>query len=91
MVNIEEKKYGFFFGPNILFIEMHDVIKVDTIENIYKEIKESFPTTDIKIIAYKNLIGYWAAYEIGTSNSIYCGTMSLKTTKEQISKYLKMK
>lgn len=82
-------QYNFFFGPNTLFIEMNDTILPETLGNIYRTIKESFPNTDIKVVAYKNLLGYWAAYSIENDDSIYCGTMSLKDTREKINKYLK--
>ena len=87
MVYIEEKGYGFYFGPGTLFLEFKVPMTGDSVKDAYNEIKESFPNTEIKVVAYKNIIGYWAAYVVETGNSIYCGTMSLKTTKEQIAKY----
>ena len=88
MINIIEKNYGYYFGNKTLFLEFKNAIHSDTVINTVNEIKEEYPNAEIKIVAYKNILGYWAAYEIETGNSIYCGTMSAKTTKEQINKYL---
>lgn len=88
MENNEESKYSFHFGPNVLFLEFHDVIHFNTVKDAYEEVMLSFPNTKIKVIAYKAILGYWTAFEIETGNPIYCGTMSLKTTREQINKYL---
>ncbi len=85
---MKKENYEFYFENNILFIELNDVLNADTIINIYNEIKEGFPNKEIKVVAYKNILGYWAAYVVETGKSIYCGTMSGKTTKEQINKYL---
>ncbi len=88
MVTNEEKGYGFYFGPGVLFLEFNIPMTGSNVQDAYNEIKESFPNTEIKVVAYKNILGYWAAYVVDTADSIYCGTMSLKTTKEQIAKYL---
>jgi hypothetical protein len=88
MIINEEKGYKFYFSPGILFLEFKIAINKSIIQDAYNEIKESFPNTEIKVVAYKNILGYWAAYIVKTGKSIYCGTMSLKTTKEQIAKHL---
>jgi hypothetical protein len=88
MVINEEKGYGFYFGPGILFLEFKVPMTVDAVQDAYDEVRKSFPNTEIKVVAYKNILGYWAAYIVKTGKSIYCGTMSLKTTKEQIAKHL---
>lgn len=88
MITNDEKGYGFYFGPGIMFLEFKVPMTGSNVQDAYNEVKESFPNTEIKIIAYKNLLGYWAAYNISNHESIYCGTMSLKDTKEKISKYL---
>ena len=80
--------YEFHFGPNILYLEFKDAMKADSVENAVKEIRESFPNTNIEVVAYKNILGYWPAYHIKSGHSIYCGTRSLKNTRESITKYL---
>lgn len=86
--NTDKERYKFYFDEHTLFIELNDILHADTIMEIYNEIKEGFPNKEIKVVAYKNILGYWAAYVIENGRSIYCGTMSGKTTKEQINKYL---
>ena len=60
----------------------------DMVEDACDEVRLSFPDTEIRVIAYKNVLGYWAARDIVNDKSIYCGTMSLKATKSTIYKYL---
>lgn len=88
MVTNNEGGYGFYFGPETLFLEFIIPITENSVKDAYNEIKESFPNTKIKVVAYKNIIGYWAAYVVETGKSIYCGTMSVKDTREKINKYL---
>ena len=84
----EDKGFTFHFGPDVLYIEFKVPMDSNSIDNASASIKVTFPNTNFKIVAYKNIIGYWASYVLGTGESIYCGTMSLKDTKEKIKKYL---
>ena len=80
--------YKFHFGNGILYLEFKIPLQSTTIEEAIKDIRESFPNTNFEIVAYKNIIGYWEAYHLKTNTSIYCGSMSLKDTREKIKKYL---
>jgi hypothetical protein len=83
--------YKFHFMDNVLFLEFNTPILNNTIDEAIIDIKETFPHKDITIIAYKNILGYWAAYQINPKHSIYCGTTSLKDTKEKINNFLNNK
>lgn len=85
---IKKEKYGYFFGHQTLFLEFTTAIFADSVIDAVKEVKEEFPNSQIEIVAYKNILGYWAAYYIESGKSIYCGTTSLKDTKEKIIKSL---
>ena len=80
--------YTFHFDNGVLYLEFKIALKSDTIEEAIKDIRESFPNTKFEIVAYKNIIGYWSAYNIKSGESIYCGSMSLKDTREKIKKHL---
>lgn len=85
---IKKENYGYHFGEKTLFLEFTNVIQKDSISNAIQEVREEFPNSIFEIVAYKNIIGYWAAYYIKSGYSIYCGTTSLKDTKEKINKSL---
>lgn len=80
--------YDFYFDNNILFLEFKDVSENFMINDIISDIKETFPNKQFDIVAKKNILGYWSAYDYSKNQSIYCGTTSAKTTKEQLKKYL---
>lgn len=86
---IKKEKYGYFFGNKTLFLEFSDILDSNSVINAIQEVKEEFPNSQIEIVAYKNILGYWAAYYLESGKSIYCGTTSLKDTKEKITKSLK--
>lgn len=88
MINMNDEGYSFYFGPKTLFLEFHVPMKETSITDAINQVKESFPDTEITVVAYKNIIGYWSAYNIKNKQSIYCGSMSLKRTKDSISNYL---
>lgn len=74
----------------ILIIEANDHID----RSIVKELKESFENSTNKkypIILWRNLVGYYSAYDFNNDCSIYCGTLSEKTSLEQIKEYEKNK
>lgn len=79
--------FKFYFEEDILFIEFKSDCSKSCIDEIVQDLVNSFPDKSFKIVAFKNPLGYWAAYLIDSRKSIYCGTQSLKTTKEQIKKY----
>lgn len=81
---------NFKIKNNILIIESDD--KID--KEIVKQSKESFEKSTNKkysIVLWRNVIGYYSAYDFDKNCSIYCGTMSEKTSLEQINEYLKWK
>lgn len=80
--------FKFYFGDDTLFLEFKIPINSNSIENAISEVRNTFPNLSFSVVAYKNILGYWSAYHIKTSDSIYCGTMSIKITKENIKKYL---
>jgi hypothetical protein len=80
--------YDFYFDNNILFIEFKDITENIIVNDIIESIKLSFPNKQFDIVAKRNILGYWTADDYLNNKSIYCGTMSLKITKEQIKKYL---
>lgn len=47
-------------------------------------LKKSFP-----FVGFCNILGYYSGYDFNKNQSIYCGTMSEKTTVEQIKEYIK--
>ena len=70
----------------VLIIEANDQINIDLVKQ-YKEEWENSTGKKYPIILWKNLIGYYSAYDFENNCSIYCGTMSQKTSMEQIKKY----
>ena len=80
--------FKFYFGDDTLFLEFNIPIKSDNVKNAISEIRNTFPNLSFSVVAYKNILGYWSAYHVKTGNTIYCGTMSIKTTKDNIKKYL---
>lgn len=47
-------------------------------------LEKSFP-----FVGFCNILGYYSGYDFNKNQSIYCGTMSEKTTVEQIKQYIK--
>lgn len=71
----------------ILFLsDFKDTITRELVKGFAEKFKE---TTEgaFKYVAYKNIIGYYTGYDPENDKSIYCGTMSKKTTIEQIKEY----
>jgi len=40
---------------------------------------------------FKNILGYYSGYDFEEDHSIYCGTLSEKTSIEQVKDYIKRK
>lgn len=72
----------------ILIIEANDRITRDLVKQYKKNFENSTGKT-YPIVLWKNTIGYYSAYDFEKDCSIYCGTMSEKTSLEQIKEYLK--
>ena len=56
-----------------------------------KELVESLNKSSNKKYKYaisNNSLGYWKGYDLELNKSIYCGTMSQKTSIEQIKEYI---
>lgn len=56
-----------------------------------KELVESLNGSSNKEYKYaiaNNSLGYWKGYDLELNQSIYCGTMSQKTSIEQIKEYI---
>ena len=70
----------------ILIIEANDRINRKKIKKIKEEFEQS-TGNKYPIVLWKNTIGYYSAYDFENNCSIYCGTMSEKTSIEQINKY----
>ena len=70
----------------ILIIEAKDRINRELVKQ-YKEEFEQSTGNKYPIVLWKNTIGYYSAYDFENNCSIYCGTMSEKTSIEQINKY----
>jgi hypothetical protein len=79
--------YSFFFEDYATFIVIKREIAQSN-EEILEELAKTFPHINTRILAVKNILGYWSAYDYETNTSIYCGTMSLTKTKETIKKYI---
>lgn len=73
-------------NQGILIIEAKDQITRDLVKQ-YKEEFEKSTGKNYPIVLWKNTIGYYSAYDFKNESSIYCGTMSQKTSIEQIKKY----
>ena len=71
----------------ILIIEANDRITRDLVKQ-YKKNFENSTNKKYPIVLWKNTIGYYSAYDFEKDCSIYCGTMSEKTSLEQIKEYL---
>ena len=71
----------------ILIIEANDRITRDLVKQ-YKNNFENSTNKKYPIVLWKNTIGYYSAYDFEKDCSIYCGTMSEKTSLEQIKEYL---
>lgn len=80
--------YKFHFDDEILFLEFNIPIIDKTVDNTIEEVKNTFPDHNFRVVAIKNILGYWSAKDLLSCESIYCGTRSLKSTKEQIKKVL---
>ena len=70
----------------ILIIEAKDKITRELVKQ-YKQEFENSTGNKYPIVLWKNTIGYYTAYDFENDCSIYCGTMSEKTSIEQINKY----
>ena len=70
----------------ILIIEANDKINLDLVKQ-YKDEFENSTGKKYSIVLWKNLVGYYSAYDFDNNCSIYCGTMSQKTSIEQIKEY----
>ena len=73
-------------NKGILIIEAKDRINKELVKQ-YKEEFEQSTGNKYPIVLWKNTIGYYSAYDFEKDCSIYCGTMSEKTSIEQINKY----
>lgn len=70
----------------ILIIEANDRINKELVEQ-YKEEFENSTGKNYPIVLWRNTIGYYSAYDFENNCSIYCGTMSEKTSIKQIKDY----
>lgn len=75
-------------NQGILIIEAKDIINRDLVKQ-YKEEFEKSTGNKYPIVLWRNLIGYYAAFDFEKDCSIYCGTMSQKDSMEKIKKYKK--
>ena len=73
-------------NQGILIIEARDQINRGLVKQ-YKEEFEKSTGKNYPIVLWKNTVGYYSAYDFKNESSIYCGTMSQKTSMEQIKKY----
>ena len=73
-------------NKGILIIEAKDRINKELVKQ-YKEEFEQSTGNKYPIVLWKNTIGYYSAYDFENNCSIYCGTMSEKTSIEQINEY----
>lgn len=80
--------YNFNFEGNVLYITFADSLKENSLSEAIETIYNTFPNKEFSIVAWRNILGYWSAKDLTNNKSIYCGTMSLKSTKESIKKYL---
>lgn len=80
--------YKFHFIDNVLFIEFNVPVEEDSIKNAIEDVQATFSNIIFRVVAIKNIIGYWSAKDILKNKSIYCGTMSIKDTKRNIKEYL---
>ena len=80
--------YNFNFEGNVLYITFTEPLLENTLKETLESINKTFPNKKYDIVAYQNILGYWSAKDLISNQSIYCGTMSLKSTKESIKKYL---
>ena len=71
----------------ILIIEANDRINLELVKQ-YKEEFENSTGNKYSIVLWKNTIGYYSAYDFDKDCSIYCGTMSEKTSVKQIKEYI---
>lgn len=70
----------------ILILEFKCKVDLDLVRQ-YKELFENSTNKTYPIVLYKNVIGYYSAYDFEKDCSIYCGTMSEKTSLKQIQDY----
>ena len=59
-------------------------------KDIANKLKEEFENStgnNYPIVLWKNIVGYYSGYDFENNCSIYCGTMSEKTSIEQINEY----
>jgi hypothetical protein len=75
--------YKIGIRENIVVINSKTSLSLDEI----KEIIEGLPGNHKYGIA-TNSLGYWKGYDLEKNCSIYCGTMSEKTSIEQIKEYI---
>lgn len=75
-------------SQGILIIEAKDRIDRDLVKQ-YKEGFEKSTGNKYPIVLWRNIIGYYSAFDFENDCSIYCGTMSQKDSMEKIKKYKK--
>ena len=82
-----ELGYEFHFFEKVLYLEFSNIIDMTTVREAIDEVRRTFPSTEFDIVSHKGNLGYWSAWDYKNSKSIYCGTRSLASTREQINKY----
>ena len=86
---MQNQKYKISLRSKILIIEAQNFsITIPKVDYIRKEFEQSTGKT-FDYVLYKNVLGYYAAYDFLNDNSIYCGSRSENQSIEQIKEYLK--
>lgn len=88
-MNIGNFKVG--IKDNILIITSKiQSVSLDDVKEIKSLMEESTGNTYYYVI-FNNILGYYSGYDFKEGHSVYCGTLSEKTSIEQIKTYLNKK
>ena len=79
--------YRLGIKENIVIINSKSSLEFYEVKEIVKDLNNS-NKTNYKYAIANNSLGYWKGYDLEDNKSIYCGTMSEKTSIEQVKKYI---
>ena len=79
--------YKLGIKENIVIINSKSSLEFYEVRKIIEDLNNS-NGTNYKYVIANNSLGYWKGYDLENNKSIYCGTMSEKTSIEQVKEYI---
>lgn len=79
--------YNLGIKDEIVIIDAKTSLEFYEIRELVESLNKS-SNKEYKYAIANNSLGYWRGYDLELNKSIYCGTMSQKTSIEQIKEYI---